>query len=146
MANIGSYVHIVELSRHQPYNLGMLFSFDGAARGNPGPAASGACAWWGVFSNATFTPKGLVLQRGSRLGHATNNIAEAHGMATALRTRKSWVLSILSFSRKFAACRTRHAFLESVALGSSYKRTQVGEADRMYLISSAERLRARSDA
>ena len=25
--------------------VGMLFSFDGAARGNPGPSASGVCAW-----------------------------------------------------------------------------------------------------
>ena len=28
----------------------------------------------------------MLIQKGSRLGNATNNIAEAHGLTTALRT------------------------------------------------------------
>ena len=27
----------------------LLFAFDGPAQGSPGPAASGVCAWWGVW-------------------------------------------------------------------------------------------------
>ena len=29
--------------------IGMMFSFDGAARGNPGPSSLGHCAWWGTW-------------------------------------------------------------------------------------------------
>lgn len=45
--------------------------FDGASRGNPGPAA------WGVFS-----PKGHSL--GKAIGRATNNVAEWEGFLAAL--------------------------------------------------------------
>ena len=75
-----------ELGRTQRQNkLGLLFSFDGAARGNPGPSASGVCAWWGFFHNDLFEPKGLLIQRGTCLGTSTNNISEAHGLATAVK-------------------------------------------------------------
>jgi ribonuclease HI len=45
--------------------------FDGASRGNPGPAS------YGVFS-----PTGLRI--GERIGHATNNVAEWRGLLAAL--------------------------------------------------------------
>ena len=76
---------INELSCSERGNVGLLFSFDGAARGNPGPASSGVCAWWGSFSENSFHSRGLILQRGSRIGVATNNVAESHGQAQALK-------------------------------------------------------------
>ena len=42
---------IRELSHAEVPNVGLLFSFDGAARGNPGPTASGVCGWWGKYCN-----------------------------------------------------------------------------------------------
>jgi ribonuclease HI len=45
--------------------------FDGASRGNPGPAA------WGVFAPAGRSAKG-------RIGTATNNVAEWRGFLAAL--------------------------------------------------------------
>ena len=58
-------------------SIDLLFSFDGAARGNPGPPSSGVCAWWGYFCSGAFESKGLLIQRGTCLGIATNNISEA---------------------------------------------------------------------
>ncbi len=58
----------------------------GAARGNPGPAASGVCAWWGHFMCGGFQSKGILIRKGSRLGTGTNNIAESHGIASASKT------------------------------------------------------------
>jgi ribonuclease HI len=49
----------------------LVLYFDGASRGNPGPAA------YGVWS-----PSGLEEARA--LGHATNNVAEWHGFLAAL--------------------------------------------------------------
>jgi probable phosphoglycerate mutase len=49
----------------------LVLYFDGASRGNPGPAA------WGVYS-----PSGL--KRGGRAGHTTNNVAEWLGFLAAL--------------------------------------------------------------
>ena len=58
-----------------PSNL-VLATIDGAARGNPGPAAYGA-----VFEDAA----GKVLARLSgKLGKATNNVAEYRALLTAL--------------------------------------------------------------
>jgi ribonuclease HI len=76
---------ITELSRPGTDNIGLLFSFDGAARGNPGKSSYGVCAWWGHFNHDGFDPKGLLLWKGARLGTSTNNIAEAHGMASSLK-------------------------------------------------------------
>ena len=64
---------------------GMLVSFDGAARGNPGKAASGVCAWWGCFDGGVFASRGLLWQKGARLGTSTNNKAEAHGLASSVK-------------------------------------------------------------
>ena len=65
-----------------------MFSFDGASRGNPGSSSAGVCAGWGYFhttSRGSFESRGLLVQKGIRLGTSTNNIAEAHGMAYALK-------------------------------------------------------------
>ncbi len=59
--------------------LGLVFSFDGAARGNPGPSSAGVCAWWGRFHMGEFLSEGLLLQKGTCLGTGTNNGAEAFG-------------------------------------------------------------------
>ena len=67
-------------------HVGFVFSFDGASRGNPGSSASGVCAWWGQWLHGSFEPHGLLVQRGIQLGTGTNNTAEAHGLATALKT------------------------------------------------------------
>ena len=53
--------------------------------GNPGPAASGICAWRGRFIDGNFSADGLLFQRGFRLGLSTNNVAEAHGLASAIK-------------------------------------------------------------
>ena len=67
-------------------SVGILFSFDGAARGNPGPSSAGVCAWWGCFQNGYFQSKGLLMQRGDCLGIGTNNTAESKAMAIAAKT------------------------------------------------------------
>ena len=74
-----------ELSRSDLGSIGLLFSFDGAARGNPGPSSSGVCAWWGYFEIGAFHSKGVLVQRGTRLWTSTNNTSEAHGLASALK-------------------------------------------------------------
>ena len=66
-------------------NIGILVSFDGASRHNPGAASYGVCAWWGLWDAAGFQSKGLMLCSGKKLGHATNNVAEARGMAAAVK-------------------------------------------------------------
>ena len=85
------YVQVVEdflskLSLPDVVSIGLLFSFDGAARGNPGVSSSGVCAWWGYFYSGTFKSKGLLMQRGTRLGIGTNNTSEAHGLASELKS------------------------------------------------------------
>ena len=76
---------VSELGQQQR-DIGLLVSFDGAARGNPGPSSSGVCMWWGHFRYGSFQPQGLLVQRGAFLGAGTNNSAEAHGLALALKT------------------------------------------------------------
>ena len=54
---------------------------DGGARGNPGPAG------WGAY---IVSPEGDVLaQLHGALGHATNNVAEYHGLIGALTWAKA---------------------------------------------------------
>ena len=77
---------LTELGDAPEQNLGLMFSFDGAARGNPGPSSSGVCAWWGHFNADGFYSKGSLLQKGTRLGTGTNNTSEAQALASALRT------------------------------------------------------------
>ena len=87
------------LSQSNAEGWGMLLSFDGAARGNPGAAAYGICGWWGRYEKDMFEPEGLLLQRAHRLGIGTNNGAEALGMASAIKTTLRfvfWVIQQLS--------------------------------------------------
>jgi len=49
---------------------------DGGARGNPGPAG------WGAIVQS---PEGVVAELRGGLHHATNNVAEYHGLLAALR-------------------------------------------------------------
>ena len=83
-----AFVHA--LGQSSSKQIGVLFSFDGAARGNPGPSSSGVCAWWGMFYGDLFESRGLLLQKGTKLGTGTNNSSEAHGLATALKTSLRW--------------------------------------------------------
>ena len=76
---------LTALQESGPQSIGILFSFDGAARGNPGKASYGVCGWWGHFKGGIFEPSGLLVQRGRRLGTNTNNVAEAHGLASAVK-------------------------------------------------------------
>ena len=55
----------------------VIANADGAARGNPGPAAYGA---------VVYATDGTVLRSvGERVGHTTNNVAEYKGAIAALR-------------------------------------------------------------
>ena len=65
--------------------VGLVFSFDGASRNNPGMASHGNSAWWGVFGPHGFTQKGLLFEGGCQLGARTNNFAEARGLAFAVK-------------------------------------------------------------
>ena len=40
----------------------------------------------GYFDSGTFESKGLLMQRGTRLGIGMNNTSEAHGLASALKS------------------------------------------------------------
>ena len=71
-------------------NFGLLVSFDGASRGNPGAAAIGVSMWWGVWCPTHFEEKGALLFKGQCLGDATNNVAEARGMAVAIKALLRW--------------------------------------------------------
>lgn len=86
MNAVTAFVTELGQPQQQQHNVGLLFSFDGAARGNPGPSSSGVCAWWGKFIDGKFQSKGLLIQRGTCLGTGTNNSSEAHGLASALKT------------------------------------------------------------
>ena len=68
--------------------VGSMFSFDGASRDNLGNTAAGVCAWWRYFyipGRGSFKSKGLRAQKGICLGTSINNMAETHGMASALK-------------------------------------------------------------
>ena len=104
----GSFMHsdvnqvanwIYKLSQGELDSTCLLVSFDGAARGNPGPAASGVSAWWGSFDSSSFHAEGLLWQRGLRLGTHSNNVAEANGLASCLKMMIHyfcWVIENLS--------------------------------------------------
>ena len=55
--------------------------FDGAARGNPGPAAVG----WVIV-----TSDGIVAEGGERIGRATNNQAEYEALITAIEAARDY--------------------------------------------------------
>ena len=82
-------------SSYDTSNVGLLVSFDGASRGNPGPASYGICMWWGTWGLGGFNSEGLLLRHGACIGRAGNNIAEARGLAAAAKTCLHWHLWIL---------------------------------------------------
>jgi ribonuclease HI len=75
--------------------IGLLFAFDGASRGNPGLASFGVCAWWGTWADEGFCESGALLRRGLQIGTATNNMAEAEAMAAAIREAVRWHFEVL---------------------------------------------------
>jgi len=72
------------LSGSGAQGLALMFSFDGAARGNPGAASYGLRAWWGRYHDGMFSAEGPLIQKGHCLGTSTNNVAEALGLAAAV--------------------------------------------------------------
>ena len=65
--------------------VGLLFSFDGASRSNPGKASHGNCAWWGEWIDGEFVTRGTLFCMGRRIGTQTNNIAEVRRLAFAAK-------------------------------------------------------------
>ncbi len=60
--------------------------FDGASRGNPGPAAVG----WAIVSS-----DGIVAEGGEQIGETTNNRAEYNALIRALQAARNYGLSEL---------------------------------------------------
>ena len=85
--------------------IGLLFSSDGASRGNPGPSSFGTCAWWGRWAGDRFTASGQLFQKGVVLGRRTNNYAEAHGMAAAEKSALHYLFWLAEGCAKAAAKR-----------------------------------------
>ena len=75
-------------------SVGVLFSFDGASRGNPGKSALGQCAWWGIWSSTEFHPKEMLMQHGINIGLGTNNLAESWALAYTVQQALSWFFGI----------------------------------------------------
>lgn len=62
-----------------------LLKFDGASKGNPGPASGGA-----VCYDMAVTPSKKVFEAGMMLdGHATNNVAEYNGLILGFKHAKN---------------------------------------------------------
>ncbi len=57
------YLH----QHREDQNIGLLFSFDGASRGNPGAASHGNRGWWGEWSPNQVCQKGLLYEKLSRI-------------------------------------------------------------------------------
>ena len=76
---------------------GLLVSFDGASRGNPGAAAAGVGIWWGQWHPQEFREQGCLLRLGRRLGDGTNNYAEAKGMALGIKAVLQCLLRTVTF-------------------------------------------------
>lgn len=79
-----AYANKVVVQGRSPHELATLLSdgprrahvyFDGASRGNPGPAAIG----WVIVANG-----GIVAEEGKTIGRATNNQAEYEALIAAL--------------------------------------------------------------
>ena len=88
------------------YPTGVMFSFDGASRGNPGAAAYGNCAWWGTWRDNSFHCGGQLLAKGLKIGRHTNNIAEVRGMANATKSLLHFFFWFLETCVKATAKRT----------------------------------------
>ena len=85
--------------------MGVLFSFDGASRGNPGQASHGNCAWWGSWRQGAFKEAGVLFRKGVNLGVQTNNVAEVRGLAFAAKAALHWHFWMLELCSHIAARR-----------------------------------------
>ena len=86
-----------------------MFAFDGASRGNPGDASYGSCGWWGTWGTGGFDEKGLLFQRGHRLGTQTNNVAEVRGLAFAAKAMLHWHFWFVEECARIAASEVQGA-------------------------------------
>ena len=73
------------LARRPRTDYALLWSFDGASRGNPGQASFGVSAWWGTLDAKGFHQGGHVFSQGVAIGKAGNNLAEAVGLSAACK-------------------------------------------------------------
>ena len=90
-------------------NIGLMFSFDGASRGNPGRASHGNCAWWGEWLDGGFVSKGLLFCIGRRIGTQTNNIAEVRGLAFAAKAALHFQFWFSELCSRWAEDHKRHS-------------------------------------
>mmetsp|Transcript_8370 Transcript_8370/g.12098 ORF Transcript_8370/g.12098 Transcript_8370/m.12098 type:complete len:203 (-) Transcript_8370:3305-3913(-) len=65
--------------------------YDGGARGNPGPAGSGADVVIEKFDEATAPPSKSQVQIRKFLGNTTNNVAEYNGVISGLEEAKQQI-------------------------------------------------------
>ena len=93
---------VAALANDEHRGYGMLWSFDGASRGNPGAASYGVTAWWGTWSLDGFQAKDAIFTQGKRLGKAGNNLAEAAGFAAACKGALRCIIWILEQASRVA--------------------------------------------
>ena len=89
--------------------VGLVFSFDGASRGNPGDASYGSCGWWGTWDTQGFNDCGVLFQHGRRLGTQTNNVGEARGLAFAAKAMLHWHFWFVEECARIAASEVQEA-------------------------------------
>lgn len=65
--------------------VGIVFSFDGASRGNPGKPAWGCCGWRGYCSAYGVHERELLSDIGKQIGVATNIEDKVAGLSMAVR-------------------------------------------------------------
>ena len=95
------YLH----QHRQDQNIGLLFSFDGASRGNPGAASPGNCGWWGEWSSNQFCQKGLLYEKGCTIGRRSNNVAEVRGLAFSAKSALHFLFWLCETCAELAASR-----------------------------------------
>lgn len=76
----GSDPHVIKTAL-EDHNGRVHLYFDGASRGNPGPAAIG----WVLVS-----PDGIIAENGVRIGQTTNNRAEYEALIHGLRAARDY--------------------------------------------------------
>ena len=83
-------VPLLQQYQHSPSSYVMLLTFDGGAQPNPGPSGCGCCVWLAQVPAVTCELALDSLQweslcsRSAYLGKQTNNVAEWHGLLSAL--------------------------------------------------------------
>ena len=86
--------------------LGVVFSFDGASRGNPGEASHGNSAWWGRWSAQGFKQQGMLFEAGYQIGTKTNNFAEARRFAFAVKAAVHFQFWLVEWCSRLAVQRS----------------------------------------